>query len=177
MTFFGWRSTFLPKLSFFPICSVVERASPWQGSSRKTGVATPKQFLPTASSDPRPLKCSNSHILQRCSDAQILGCCNTRMRKYSLNIRILRSSKEARMFRCSDVQMLGFSDAQMLGCADALILLQLMLMLPASVVSDTSTSAKSFTLQLSHLPGIMLFHPFLYNCCRHFGNFATAVEE
>ena len=63
--FFGWRSTFLPKLSFFPICSVVERASPWQGSSRKTGVAAPKQFLPTASSDPpQTLKCSNSHILQ-----------------------------------------------------------------------------------------------------------------
>ena len=100
---FGWRSTFLPKLSFFPICSVVERASPWQGSSRKTGVAAPKQFLPTASSDPpQILKCSNAHILQRWSDAKILGCCNTRLLKYSLNIRMLRSCKEARMFRCSN---------------------------------------------------------------------------
>ena len=67
---FGWRSTFLPKLSFFPICSVVERASPWQGSSRKTGVAAPKQFLPTASSDPpsnpQMLKCSYPAKMVRC---------------------------------------------------------------------------------------------------------------
>ena len=56
---------------------------------------------------------------------------------------MLRSCKEALMFICLNVQMLGRSDAQMLGCTDALILLQLMLMLPASVESDASTSAKS----------------------------------
>ena len=117
---FGWRSTFLPKLSFFPICSVVERASPWQGSSRKTGVAAPKQFLPTASSDPpQTLKCSNSHILQRWSDAKILGCCNTRLLKYSLNNRMLRSCKGARMFSCSNVQMHGCSEARMFRCSNA----------------------------------------------------------
>ena len=73
---FGWRSTFLPKLSFFPICSVVERASPWQGSSRKTGVAAPKQFLPTASSDP-------PQILKFSYPAKMVRCSNTRMLKYS----------------------------------------------------------------------------------------------
>ena len=146
--FFGWRSTFLPKLSFFPICSVVERASPWQGSSRKTGVAAPKQFLPTASSDPpQTLKCSNSHIPQRCSDAKILGCCNTRMLKYSLNIQMLRSCKEARVFRCSDVQMLKCLDAQ---CA-------------LHICSDPARTNYS-TLCFITAAG-------------NFGNFATAVEE
>ena len=65
--------------------------------------------------------------------------------------------------------MLGCSDAQMLGRTDALILLQLMLMLPASVESDASTSAKSVWSCYSTLSFI--------TAAGNFDNFATAVEE
>ena len=104
---FGWRSTFLPKLSFFPICSVVERASPWQGSSRKTGVAAPKQFLPTASSDPpQMLKFSYPAKMSRCSNSRMLKYSDA----YSLDFPMLRSCKEARTFRCSNAWMHRCSD-------------------------------------------------------------------
>ena len=77
-----------------------------RGRGAKT-VSSNDQFWSPA---PQILKCSNSHIPQRCSDAQILGCCNARLLMYSLNNRMLRSCKEARMFRCSNHWMHGCSN-------------------------------------------------------------------